>query len=110
MTDLPESWTIRITVFTTGKKISVQSQSCPSLLHVSTVAQVPVLALAKFNHGQLQCEFVQTVLVIKWRLHSHFLTELLAGALPTRLSLHCTDGSLRFDVRTQLRPKAGRIL
>ena len=83
-------------------------QSSPSpvlLLHVSTVAQVPVLALAKFNHGQLQCEFVQTVLVIKMTFTLTFshraacrstaYTALLADVDATSTSTKNLGGSQR---------------
>jgi len=58
---------------------------------LSTVAQVPVLARAKFNHGQLQCEFVQTVVINDVYTHIFSQSCLQKHCMPTRLSSHwCT--------------------
>ena len=84
-------------------------QSSPSpvfLLHVSTVAQVPVLALAKFNDEQLQCEFVQAVLVIK-----SLLNDVYTHISPQScLQEHCLHGSpRRCRCNFNSNQKSGRI-
>ena len=76
------------TFFTSSKNVTVIGSIGTILSMVlSTVAQVPVLARAKFNHGQLQCEFVQTVLVIN-DVYTHIFSQ-------SYLQEHCLHGSPR---------------